>query len=121
MSEKEREMKIKSIAKEKGLTTKRMPGKGKETRYLGTIPNKYKGKVMIVQEKNYGDIYDDDGEDIIGDMDDAEKKIQYYFYEIGIGEDAINELKTLQGIVSVDTTTDLKGEVDKLMSSYGIR
>ena len=64
MPEKEREMKIKSIAKGKGLKTKRMPGKGKEKRYDGFIPDKYKGKLMIVDNRNQGDIYEDDGEGI---------------------------------------------------------
>ncbi len=63
---KARDKKIRERAKELGFNVKRMPGVGKENRYRGTIPGKYKGKLLFDSDEALYNTDFSDGDASIG-------------------------------------------------------
>ncbi len=150
---KARDKKIRERAKElrkQGyhFKVKRFPGVGKEKTYAGTIPGKYKGKLLFDDD---GTIYDTDYKPMrsgaIGSYRSVPNNpniIKYEFYEKSpqgltispddwgatvpywpddkqVAEINIAQMRQMKNIPSIDPSTNITGEIDKLMYSHGIR
>mgnify|MGYP003120675618 CR=1 FL=1 len=152
---KERDKKIRERAKQLRkqhlfFNVKRLPGVGKEKTYMGTIPGKYKGKLLFDDE---GTLYDTDMRDVaagvilhgggsIGTYRSAPNNpniIKYEFYpgrglqtpdDFGrqlnpddkqVAEINIAQMRNMKDLPSIDPSTNVTDEIQKIMYSHGIR